>query len=427
MIPIASSPSLSNEKTAQLLQILTVLKDDKVPLPPKLSESFNAVLDAKKTLAEDSRVNDAVQGAQQTLIKETYDFLRHTVDIEDEAIFLSTKTIVETCPEFLATKDNFGKLPIHHAVFCATASFSKYFKLYIDVGLKHEIGGKDMRGGLLEKSFSGCVGLNYVRDPEIFELLRQRSPPLFYVEDIKKFHILHHVIEEGRNLNLVQYICNLDPSSIIQTNKNEQFPIQCFDWYDMGDKKVQETLQYLIQTSMSHSSLNETIGCLFTLLQDDFDVIYMITHMVEMAEYCSGDVGAEAVWDCIERALSKQREVDYLPCIMHQTILHTPQHCAEVIKRFPNSVHLRDEKNMNRLPIHIALESGLKWSLELEYLIATSQEYLKDVDPVTKCPPFVLAAMGTNCDLRTIYDLLHNHPEHVEMLEDSSGYKYIAL
>lgn len=81
---------------------------------------------------------------------------------------------------------------------------------------------------------------------------------------------------------------------------------------------------------------------------------------------------------------------------------------------------------MNRLPIHVALDTGMKWSLELQYLITTSQEYLKDDDPVTKWPPFVLAGMGTSCDLRIIYDLLHNHPEHVERSEDSSCYKYIT-
>ena len=95
-----------------------------------------------------------------------------------------------------------------------------------------------------------------------------------------------------------------------------------------------------------------------------------------------------------------------------------PAYFSEVIKRFPESVHVRDKNG--RLPIHIALEKGMEWSTELAYLLVTSQEYLKEVDPVTNWPPFVLAGMGESCDLRIIYDLLRKHPEHVEKSGDGT-------
>ena len=48
-----------------------------------------------------------------------------------------------------------------------------------------------------------------------------------------------------------------------------------------------------------------------------------------------------------------------------------------------------------------------------------NKDQLKDVDPVTKRPPFVLAALndtGTaSCDLSTIYYLLREHPEHIKV------------
>ena len=51
--------------------------------------------------------------------------------------------------------------------------------------------------------------------------------------------------------------------------------------------------------------------------------------------------------------------------------------------------------------------------------INTNRDHLKDVDPDTKWLPFVLAAFdedGTSsCDLSTIFFLLREHPEHVEM------------
>ena len=62
----------------------------------------------------------------------------------------------------------------------------------------------------------------------------------------------------------------------------------------------------------------------------------------------------------------------------------------------------------------------MEWLLELSCLLIASQEYLKEVDPVTNWPPFVLTGMGESCDLRIIYDLLLEHPEHVEKSGDGS-------
>ena len=66
-----------------------------------------------------------------------------------------------------------------------------------------------------------------------------------------------------------------------------------------------------------------------------------------------------------------------MPYILHQTFLHTPQYCSEVIKQFPASVHVHDKNNMNSLIILCALETGIEWSFKPEYFIANSQEYLK--------------------------------------------------
>ena len=52
---------------------------------------------------------------------------------------------------------------------------------------------------------------------------------------------------------------------------------------------------------------------------------------------------------------------------------------------------------------------------------------MKDVDPVTKRPLFLLARMGKSCDLGVIYDLLRKHSDHhIEMLENENWYKYVT-
>ena len=409
MIPIASSTYLSNKRTAELLQSLIDLKDQNVDFPIQISESIEAYANNAQQIFL-SEIDDYLHGSCRE-----YDIIYNNHEDEDEMNFKIVKTIVESYPEFLATMDPYGCLPCHYA---ARFDNALYLKLYIDVGIKHGIGGEDMRGGLYVSDGIDDT-LCTIKDSELLEMLRQMTPPSFCIEDVRKYHLLHNTILVNRaNVGMVKYFITLDPSSVHQRNESNRLPIQCVDWDFSSNEEGREIVQCLIKASLLHPPSDKSIGSLFEKMPNDVD--FTITHLVDQA-------GMEGAWDCIEKSFSKYKQGKNLPCILHQTIKNTPQYCSEVIKRFPASVHVHDKNNMNRLPIHVALETGMVWSLALEYLIATSQEYLKDVDPVTKWPPFVLAGMGTGCDLRVIYDLLHKHPEHVERSDDSSGYKFISL
>jgi hypothetical protein len=86
--------------------------------------------------------------------------------------------------------------------------------------------------------------------------------------------------------------------------------------------------------------------------------------------------------------------------------------------RFPDSVLVRDDGN--RLPIHVALESGMSWSPDLVSIINANRPHLKDNDPVTGWPPFVLAAMEPSCGLMTTFYLLKKHPEHGQKMYNNN-------
>ena len=92
-----------------------------------------------------------------------------------------------------------------------------------------------------------------------------------------------------------------------------------------------------------------------------------------------------------------------------------------VMQKFPDSILVRDSKN--RLPIHVALECGLPWSNSLLSMMYANLSHLKDVDPVTKWPPFVLAALDDkkSCDLSTVSFLLRKNPEHVKLLSNGGS------
>ena len=401
MIPITSSTTLSIEKTAKLLQNLINLKNKRsIHLPEGIS-----------------RYVDSLLQAQQILVQKIDDYLHQPEHFGDKDKFETVSTIVKTCPEFLATQ-YFGRLPCHCAVASVSKSSLKYLRLIANVGFQHKVGGNKMRGGLLMFKDAGCNLFQMITDIRVFNVLKNHNPPLFHIDDVQKYNLLHLAVQKNSSLDVVKYLCDLDPSCLYQLDEYGALPLHCAiiqapTRYGMKKGKYGTSLkvvQYLLQQSVSYSASNENIGGLFSKIP------------------CSGTLSLDAMvekwgraktWDCVERALSKNKNIAKLP-ILHQTIYHTPHYCAEVINRFPSSVHVRDVNNSNRLPIHVALEIGMKWSIELTYLITSSQKYMREVDPVTKLPPFVLAGMDKSCNLRTIYGLLHNHPEHVEMWCDGS-------
>ena len=396
MIPITDSTTLSIEKTAKLIQSLVDLKDKNVELPWKLAKCVDDVLDT-----------------QQTLLKEIDDLLHDHNEAKDNEDRLEIlKTIVEPNPEFLATKDEYGRIPCAVEICRETKPSFSALKLYAEVGYKHNVGGEGKRGGILVPDNYYFTALQHIETVEPLKVLQETTPPLFFIEDVQKHTLFHAAVFSG-NTDLVKYFISLDPSFVYMKDRDGNFPLQYVERH-LKDENMYDLLQYLLQTIFSQSpTSNETIGGLFGINPLSNDKL-IISCMVD-------NMGMEKAWDCIERTLSKQKELNNLPCILHNIIQHTPDYFSEVIKRFPESVHVRD-KNNNRLPIHIALEKGMEWSIELAYLLNASQEYLKDVDPVTNWPPFVLAGMGESCNLRIVYDLLRKHPEHVEKSGDG---KYV--
>ena len=418
MIPIAqSSTTISIYQTTQIAKNCGFLAEDILKkLDDELLNNPNLFEDMSKYANNNDDILEKLQDLTKIIDKSLHQ--SHTFENENEERFEVISEIVQTCPEFLATKDTHGRLPCHVAASVASSSASKYLMLFIEIGLKYSIGGEDSRGGLLITNGHEWNALKCIEDPEVFDVLQKYEPPLFCKADVQKYHLLHNAAGFHRNLKLVKYLYNLDPSCLYQLERS--FTVM---WYAVcvGGKTTAslEVVQYLIQQHILQDVSNENVGGLFRKL---FSNKYVVDMMVKKW-------GREAAWDCIERALSSSKiDLDKLP-LLRQIILLKPEYCSDVIKRFPSLVHIRDPNDSNRLPIHVALETGMKWSLELMYLIAVSHEYVKDVDPVTKLPPFALAAMGTSCDLRTIYHLLHKYPEHVEMSCGSiGGYKkYIPV
>ena len=170
-------------------------------------------------------------------------------------------------------------------------------------------------------------------------------------------------------------------------------------------EKCLETAQYLLHRAIVENPSNPTVGGLFAKVKFNNCSDLVLNRLVKR-------YGEERTWDCIEKALSSFPNLT----ILHQTIKCAPQHYLMAMSKFPDSMLVRDANN--RLPIHVALECGMPWTHLLVSIINANRSHLKDIDPITKWPPFVLAGLDDekSCDLRTIYYLLRKNPEHVELI-----------
>lgn len=161
-------------------------------------------------LEEISRsVNKLLKQAQQKIAETINNCLQDNIEMTIEIAQL-------VCPEFLTTtKNEFGDLPCHIAAALASIKFYPQILAPIcaeDLGLQCNIGGKESRLCLLIPDTIGRNALNFTSSPKVFDVIQKHDPPLFCKEYVQKYHLLHDVAAKRHNLNLVKYLCNLDPS-----------------------------------------------------------------------------------------------------------------------------------------------------------------------------------------------------------------------
>lgn len=382
---ITTPTTLSIDKMATLLQTLVDLETNTpAQVPRDIQKAVSDILEAQKNLVK--KIDGYMHSKER--------------NVKDIGI---VSAIVKSCPDFLATKDRNGNMPIHW--FASNAKLSPaYVPLVAEIGRRHEVGGEGGRGGLLVKTNNGWNVLQLITDSpstDTIKRLRSAEPPLLVREDVKKYHLLHEAVRDQR-LETAKYMADLDASCLFHSDDKYDIPIRyaCINKNEGSEergKNSMEMIQFLLQRSIEHNPSHWTVGGLFAKTHSNDLVLDLII------KRC----GEDKAWDCIEQVLSPFQD---LP-ILHQTIKYAPNHYSMMFSRFPESVHLRDSDN--RLPIHLALETGMKWSFELLAIIQANRSNLSDVDPVTKWPPFALAASEKSCDLRTIYFLLRKNPEHV--------------
>jgi len=353
-------------------------------------------LDTQKGLPEDVEVlvtnflnskNEFIRGIDKFMHRKKW-------EVEEEK---TVKTIINICPEFLHTKDDDGNIPIHCTATHLSShdSMKLYFPLLAEVGYNDGVGGKDGRGGILVQNDTGTFALRRCTmydksNHEVIRALMNIDPPLFSKEDVSKYKLVRGNVLWPSNLEAIKFYVEMSPSSLFEQDHLGGTPLSCAYFINIA--------QYLLRRALQHDSKHKSIGGLFP--QGNSGKTKIFEGMEER-------FGIEEAWDMIEKEVSLYKD---LP-ILHRTIQYAPEKINQVMNRFPHSLFVRDERN--RLPIHLALEKGLKWSTELVAIMNANMLHLNEKDPATGYYPFALAAEGRS-DLRTINHLLRMHPDQIE-------------
>jgi hypothetical protein len=425
MIPIndrGETTPLSIDKTAKLLQALLDLNDsnesDSSCLPPEVEKA----------------VEDLML-AQKMFVKQIDKFLHKTESYDEGKNVDTIATMIELCPELLATKDPVRyQLPICKAAMNKTIRGKETFvPLFARVGVQYEVGGKEARGGLLTDSGRHneyanslqCLASEGEGATGTFEALRNAKPePLFLENDVIEHSLLYNAIvdffdDESYSFDSfaswmcqMKYFIDLNEEGALFHMDSANLTPLCY-FFDDEIKNVDENLilkkfllkglEYILERSVYYNPSCPTIGGLFHVLSEGEIVL---TKLVDK-------YGEKQMWDCIEKVLTSISFNDQeYPLILHQTIIWTQQYVSQALMRFPDALH--DRALDNRLPIHEALDNGLSWDANLVAIIQANNLHLKVCDPVTKLPLMALAAKEPSCDLRTIYYLLRKNPECVD-------------
>ncbi len=356
--------------------------------------------------------------AQMTFIKGLYIYMHKKDRNVNEVSTL--QCIIQHCPQLLKTKDVNGNLPIHNTIQGNTNNDENIdeviIPMLIKAGIKYKVGGSERgRGGLLVKGSGGRMLIHSImmnrKNSNLIKALSVMSPPPLHKEDVTHFRLLPLTVDCG-NMEGVKWIIRLNSNELFRhvpgrrkNNNNHDnsssasivkhcLPIEFSKSLNMA--------MLLFQSAIEYFPNHESIGGLFApsnYVRDGLIIDWLVQCF-----------GREKTWKKIEQVLSMHQQKDI--CILHKVIVHAPRHIGNVMSCFPDACFLRDKNG--RLPIHVALNNGMIWSVDLVSIMNANLRFLGECDPLTTMCLGALAAAEPSCDLRTIHYLIRKYPESIK-------------
>jgi hypothetical protein len=317
--------------------------------------------------------------------------------------------LIKGIPSSLFYRNHNGKLPIQSSL-CGAHNV-KYLPILAKEGIKHNVGGDGMRGGLLvvfpskagqPQNWNTLEVLSNIitrtspnfRDTVCLDAMKVlRNDDLLVKKDINDHSLLLSSCFPTSKKRF-EYLADWDPDCLM-TGTNSQHLPNVHDIIMNGAGLASFTLY--LRASLKHHAQN--IGVLF---QNDNDGNTAFERAIQKYDI---EKTFKAIRECIPSNTT-------LP-ILHHVIRCAPEYFNNFSIRYPSTIHLRD--NNGRSFTQALLTAGTK-TIENDgfFFLRLTDDEIAEIDPVTKQYPFLTAATVSKGDLSTTLFLLSKNPSLLE-------------
>jgi hypothetical protein len=317
----------------------------------------------------------------------------------------TVKQMVEAIPSSLSYKDDDSQLfPVQSAIWDIDSI--KYLPILAKEGIKHNVGGRDKRGGLLAANPRDDVNwstLQLLVDIEVDDasyaipidtaclnaMKELRKAGLLVKTDIKEQELLRLACHPSSKMRF-EYFVEWEPDSLV-ARTNDGLPYV----HLIINTSTQSLASFTMYLRASLKYYPRQIGCLF--LKDNNGK----TTIKIAIEKNGRNNTFKAIQECIPTDTT-------LP-ILHHAAKDAPEYFNDLSVRYPSAIYLRDENGRSFKQAQLA--SGTK-TIENDafFFLTLTDDEIAEVDPVTKQYPFMTAATAGTGDLLTVYHLLSKNP-----------------
>ncbi|GFH44098.1 hypothetical protein CTEN210_00572 [Chaetoceros tenuissimus] len=311
--------------------------------------------------------------------------------------FEAVEKVVNKFPSTLSYEDEDGRIPIQEA---ALGNGPQYVPVLAKQGIKHKLGGKNTRGGLMIANAADDDGWNTLQwlvavladddeeDAKKVDVLKQlQKSGLFVKKDIQELDLLFLSCYSHCKKRF-EYLVRLDPDALIETMVQNKPLIHYVSTFHS-----EESITLVLKAAFKH---HPNKGGLLFHKDDQGTTVFDC--------FCDEN-GVEKTMSLLYQILSPKREYP----ILHHVFINTPQHKDLFMKKFPWAYHLQDH---NGRTLHEAvLAAGPDIMNKNDILLATlTDNQIQTKDPITTLYPFAAMAVGEDADLEQSYYLLRRKP-----------------
>jgi hypothetical protein len=315
----------------------------------------------------------------------------------------TVKQLIQGIPSSLFYRNHSGQLPVQSSV--RRAHSVKYLPILAKEGIKHNVGGDGMRGGLLvvrpNLHWNPLQVLANIQNPTISNFLDTacldamkvlRNDDLLVKKDIND-HSLFMCSCSPASKKRFEYLADWDPDCLMTGTNSQDLP----NMHHIIKIVNLASFTLYFRSTLKHHA--QHIGLLF---QNDNDGNTAFERAIQK-------YGKEKTFKAIRECIPSNTT---LP-ILHHVIRYAPESFNDFSIRYPSTIHLRD--NNGRSFTQALLTAGTK-TIENDgfFFLRLTDDEIAEIDPVTKQYPFLTAATVSNGDLSTTLFLLSKNPSLLE-------------